>query len=75
MTSSDFARARADMVEHQLRRRGLTDTAVLAAMGRVERERFVPADAVALAYADRPVPIGWGQTISQPYVVAWMAAA
>ena len=53
----------------------LTDTAVLAAMGRVERERFVPADAVALAYADRPVPIGWGQTISQPYVVAWMAAA
>jgi protein-L-isoaspartate(D-aspartate) O-methyltransferase len=60
------------MVERQIRARGLADPAVLAAMDRVPRHRFVPARYVAEAYADRPLPIGEGQTISQPYIVALM---
>ena len=60
------------MVEHQLRRRGITDERVLAAFEAVERERFVPADRQASAYEDAPLPIGHGQTISQPYIVALM---
>ena len=58
------------MVERQLRRRGIRDRRVLDAMGRVPRERFVPADLQRQAYADGALPIGHGQTISQPYVVA-----
>ncbi len=60
------------MVENQLRRRDITDPAVLAAMARVPRDRFVPEESRAHAYDDRPLPIGEGQTISQPYVVALM---
>jgi protein-L-isoaspartate(D-aspartate) O-methyltransferase len=67
---TDFAAARAEMVERQLRRRGITDERVLAAMARVPRELFVPASVVAHAYDDGALPIGHGQTISQPYVVA-----
>jgi protein-L-isoaspartate(D-aspartate) O-methyltransferase len=70
LTPSDAARARADMVEHQLRRRGTFDERVLAAMGRVPRERFVPEDLRHLAYEDGALPIGNGQTISQPFIVA-----
>ncbi len=70
-----LAAARAHMLAHDLRGRGLTDPRVLAAMAAVPRERFVPADAIAGAYADRPLPIAAGQTISQPYIVALMAAA
>lgn len=69
------AAARAHMLAHDLRGRGLTEPRVLAAMAAVPRERFVPGDAIAEAYADRPLPIAAGQTISQPYIVALMAAA
>ena len=61
---------RVAMVERQLRRRGIHDERVLAAMGRVPRELFVPAAARAFAYADEALPIGGGQTISQPFMVA-----
>ena len=63
------------MVEHQIRQRGVTDPRVLDAMRSVPRERFVPADAVARAYDDSPLAIGFGQTISQPYIVAYMTEA
>jgi protein-L-isoaspartate(D-aspartate) O-methyltransferase len=58
------------MVERQLRRRGIRDERVLEAMSRVPREQFVPASEAADAYEDVPLPIGHGQTISQPYMVA-----
>jgi protein-L-isoaspartate(D-aspartate) O-methyltransferase len=58
------------MVEWQLRRRGIEDERVLAAMGRVPRELFVPGEVRDAAYADAALPIGGGQTISQPYMVA-----
>jgi len=57
------------MVERQLRRRGVSDERVLAAMGKVPRELFVPPSARELAYEDGALPIGYGQTISQPYIV------
>lgn len=68
----DFEAARREMVEHQLRRRGITDERVLQAMLTVPREEFIPESYRDLAYADAPVPIGFGQTISQPYIVALM---
>lgn len=55
-----------------LRRQGISDEAVLAAMGSVPREEFVPDDERSLAYEDHPLSIGSGQTISQPYIVAYM---
>ena len=58
-----------------LRRRGIGDQAVLRAMDEVPRERFVPQDLGARAYDDRPLPIGHGQTISQPFIVAHMTEA
>jgi len=63
---------RREMVRRQLRARGIGDEGVLTAFGRVPRERFLPADRIGEAYGDHPVPIGFGQTISQPYVVALM---
>ena len=57
------------MVERQLRQRGITDERVLEAMGRVPRELFVPESRAELAYEDGALPIGFGQTISQPYIV------
>ncbi len=60
------------MVEDQLRLRDITDPKVLCAMGRVPRHRFVPAEMRSQAYDDHPLPIGLGQTISQPYIVALM---
>ena len=71
----DAAARRRSMVEHQLRRRGIRDERVLSAMGRVAREAFVPPHLEDMAYEDGPLPIGEGQTISQPYVVALMAEA
>jgi protein-L-isoaspartate(D-aspartate) O-methyltransferase len=68
-----FAELRARMVDEQLRRRGIDDPRVLAAMAEVPRHEFVPAGNRDEAYADRPLPIGWAQTISQPYIVAVMA--
>lgn len=60
------------MVEHQLRRRGVHDRRVLDAMGQLPRHLFVPPTLTALAYNDTPLPIGHGQTISQPLMVALM---
>lgn len=60
------------MVEQQIVARGVTDERVLEAMRKVERHQFVPDQYRAFAYSDRPLPIGEGQTISQPYVVAFM---
>lgn len=62
------------MVAGQIKARGIKDPRVLAAMAAVERHRFVPAAWGHLAYADNALPIGHGQTISQPYIVAWMTA-
>ncbi|WAS97930.1 protein-L-isoaspartate(D-aspartate) O-methyltransferase [Nannocystis punicea] len=66
------SQARSRMVEQQLVARDITDEAVLAAMRRVPRERFVPQDDQRYAYGDHPLPIGHGATISQPYIVALM---
>ena len=63
------------MVEYQLRGRGITDPKVLSAFLNVPRELFVPLEYQDLAYADGPLPIGFGQTISQPYMVALMTEA
>lgn len=63
------------MVETQIRARGIDDPLVLEAMRRVERHRFVPERDRELAYGDHPVDIGFGQTISQPYIVGYMTAA
>ncbi len=60
------------MVEHQLRRRGIRDERVLAAMSRIPRELFVPAECRLQAYEDSPIGIGFDQTISQPYMTALM---
>ncbi|MGQ9524896.1 MAG: protein-L-isoaspartate(D-aspartate) O-methyltransferase [Armatimonadota bacterium] len=75
MNEQDFAAERAVMVEYQLRRRGITDSRVLQAFLDVPRHLFVPPSHRDMAYADRPLPIGEGQTISQPYMVARMTEA
>jgi len=67
--------ARARMVADQIRARGVRDPRVLRAVERVPREVFLPDAQRAEAYEDRPVPIGFGQTISQPYIVAYMTEA
>lgn len=66
---------RQQMVAEQLAARGVTDPMVLAAMLKVERHLFVPSALQKVAYADEPLPIGHGQTISQPYIVAYMTEA
>jgi protein-L-isoaspartate(D-aspartate) O-methyltransferase len=71
-TASDFTVARRRMVEEQLVARGLTNTHVLAAMAKVPRHELVPAEHRSDAYGDFPLPIGHHQTISQPYIVAFM---
>lgn len=73
--NADHDRAREQMVDRQIAARGVTDPAVLAAMRTVPRHLFVPERQVRFAYDDSPQPIGRGQTISQPYVVAWMTEA
>jgi protein-L-isoaspartate(D-aspartate) O-methyltransferase len=69
---SEVRQARNDMVSEQIEYRGITDPRVLAAMREVPRHLFVPQDLRSKAYTDRPLPIGAGQTISQPYIVALM---
>ncbi len=71
----EFAVPRAEMIEKQLQRRGVHDSRVLAAMAAVRREEFVPKEFRQRAYEDAPLPIGEGQTISQPYIVAAMTVA
>ena len=68
----DLARERRRMVDEQVRARGVDDRRVLTAMEQVPRHRFVPEDMRDSAYDDRPLPIGEGQTISQPYIVGLM---
>src|SRR5215813_14720175 len=70
--AADFAAQRQRMVEQQLNPRGIKDERVLAAMAKVPREEFLPADERSDAYEDGPLPIGYDQTISQPYIVAFM---
>jgi protein-L-isoaspartate(D-aspartate) O-methyltransferase len=70
-----FAGQRAEMVERQIRRRGILDAGVLKAMEEVPRHEFVPEGLRSRAYDDAPLPIGGRQTISQPYIVAAMTAA
>ena len=69
---AQFARARREMVERQLKGRDMTDARVLGAMGKVPRHRFVRPALAGEAYSDGPLPIEEGQTISQPYIVALM---
>src|SRR5690606_21789343 len=71
----DFKEARAHMIETQIAARGIKDRGILAAMANVPREQFVNEGSQEAAYDDRPLPIGFGQTISQPYVVAYMLEA
>jgi protein-L-isoaspartate(D-aspartate) O-methyltransferase len=71
----DFASQRLGMVERQLRRRGISDQRVLQAMAEVPREAFVPDSERRRAYADSALPIGDGQTISQPWIVAAICQA
>jgi protein-L-isoaspartate(D-aspartate) O-methyltransferase len=68
-----WAVERRKMVDCQLRRRAIRDERVLAAMLEIPREQFVPPEERVSAYADRPIPIGRGQTVSQPYMTALMA--
>ena len=72
---SDLRGRREAMVEQQIRQRGVLNARVLDAMRSVPRERFVPPEVRAQAYDDGPLPIGSGQTISQPYIVAYMTEA
>lgn len=71
-SSTDYDKEREHMVESQLVRRGIKDRRVLDAMRQVPRHLFIPKDTRGLAYCDGPLPIGQGQTISQPYIVALM---
>jgi protein-L-isoaspartate(D-aspartate) O-methyltransferase len=75
VTARDWNAARERMVAEQLRARDVRDERVLDAIGRVERHLFLPEDARFDAYEDHPVPIGHGQTISQPYIVGFMTQA
>jgi len=75
VSGDPYLELRETMVEAQLRKRGVKDEGVLRAMAAVPRHEFVPTQSVSLAYADEPLPIGGGQTISQPYIVAAMTEA
>jgi protein-L-isoaspartate(D-aspartate) O-methyltransferase len=71
-TADPYARSRKEMVMTQIETRGVTDRDVLDAMHTVPRHEFVPQEFLSQAYEDHPLPIGYGQTISQPYIVALM---
>jgi protein-L-isoaspartate(D-aspartate) O-methyltransferase len=75
MADEQYALKRQQMVEQDIVRRGVRDPSVLRAMGKVQRHLFVDASYRGRAYGDHPLPIGEGQTISQPYVVALMTEA
>lgn len=74
-TQGTFATSAGTMVERQLRPRGIDDPRVLRVMGKVPREKFIAQELASRAYEDRPLPIGFGQTISQPFIVAFMTQA
>ena len=75
MADDPYVELRHAMVDAQIRRRGIADERLLSAMERVPRHEFVPPQYKTKAYEDEPLPIGGGQTISQPYIVAAMTAA
>jgi protein-L-isoaspartate(D-aspartate) O-methyltransferase len=75
VSAVSFEARRLEMVEHQIKARGVKDPLVVAAMSRVPRHVFVGPELAGSAYSDRPLPIGSGQTISQPYMVAVMTEA
>lgn len=75
LEESAFDLNRQEMVKTQLETRGITDAKVLNAMGKVKRHLFVPTHQLISAYNDSPLPIGYSQTISQPYIVAYMTQA
>lgn len=72
MAQDNYPEQRLRMLEEQLKPRGITNKATLDAMGKIPREAFVPESQKPFAYNDRPLPIGEGQTISQPFMVAYM---
>jgi protein-L-isoaspartate(D-aspartate) O-methyltransferase len=72
---NEFASQRENMVENQIIARGISDEKVIQAMSKAERHLFVPENLRSYAYDDEPLPIGDGQTISQPYIVAYMTEA
>ena len=72
--AQDFDRLRENMVKDQIEKRGINDKSTLDAMRKVQRHLFVPENQKKNAYDDGPLPIGYGQTISQPYIVAYMTA-
>ena len=74
VTANAYSEVREQMVTNQIEARGITDSAVLEAMRNVHRDVFVEDQYLSQAYADHPLPIGYGQTISQPYIVALMTA-
>jgi protein-L-isoaspartate(D-aspartate) O-methyltransferase len=74
-SDNEYREERARMVRDQIEAMGIRDARVLAAMRKVPRHLFVPPDEQPFAYADTPLPIGYDQTISQPYVVAFMTEA
>jgi protein-L-isoaspartate(D-aspartate) O-methyltransferase len=75
VSADPYAKTRSAMVRDQIAARGVADAAVLDIMRRVPRHRFVPDAYLTAAYEDHPLPIGYGQTISQPYIVAVMTEA
>ena len=70
---NELYQLRMNMIETQIKKRGITDQTILDAMKEVNRHEYVQENFERLAYSDRPVPIGFGQTISQPYIVAFMS--
>lgn len=72
LSTPEFSGQREEMVQRQIERRGISDVRVLEALRQVPRHEFVPERFIANAYEDSPVPIGFGQTVSQPYIVALM---
>jgi len=75
ISGSDFQTQRREMVEKQIKKRGIKDQVILDSFLKVQRHRFVPEELKYLAYNDHPLPIGEDQTISQPYIVAFMTKA
>ena len=73
--NNSYAQKRQKMIENQLRPRGIKDEKVIKSMLKVKRHLFVPENVRAYAYDDKPLPIGYDQTISQPYIVAYMTEA
>jgi protein-L-isoaspartate(D-aspartate) O-methyltransferase len=72
MEEEALTQARLDLVEHDIKGAGIVNEDVLRVMREVPRHEFVPLEYLGQAYEDHPLPIGYGQTISQPYIVAWM---